>query len=105
MHQLIRSIGEALRKKGFSFIEIISSCPTLYERRNRLGTAVDRMLFFKKNSLVRNGEDTKAVAMRFQEKIVVGRFVDRVRSTFLEAMDERLRGALGASYRKYTGAA
>ena len=35
-----KSIAEALVKPGFSFIEVISPCPTLYARRNRLGSGL-----------------------------------------------------------------
>jgi len=37
VRRLTKSMTEALHKKGFSFIEIICPCPTLYSRRNRLG--------------------------------------------------------------------
>jgi len=33
-----KSIRDALLKKGFSFVEILAPCPTLYSRKNRLGT-------------------------------------------------------------------
>ena len=42
VRQLAKAMKEALRKKGFSFIEIISPCPTLYQRRNRLGDGARR---------------------------------------------------------------
>jgi 2-oxoglutarate ferredoxin oxidoreductase subunit beta len=41
--QLAKTMGEALSKKGFRFIEIIAPCPTLYLRRNRLGEGLDEM--------------------------------------------------------------
>ena len=37
VRRLAKSIEEALNKKGFSFIEIIAPCSTIYARRNRLG--------------------------------------------------------------------
>ena len=37
VRQLTRSMGEIFKKKGFCFIEVLSPCPTLYERRNKLG--------------------------------------------------------------------
>lgn len=48
--QLARSIGEAFHKKGFSFIEVISPCPTLYQRRNRLGDGLDTMKYYKEKA-------------------------------------------------------
>nr|NIM52626.1 2-oxoacid:ferredoxin oxidoreductase subunit beta [Gemmatimonadales bacterium] len=61
VRQLTRSMTEAINKPGFSFVEIISPCPTLYERRNRLGDGLTRMRFFKEHSVIKNGADTRSV--------------------------------------------
>lgn len=96
--QLIRSIKEALNKKGFSFVEILSPCPTLYERRNRLGEGIDRMIFFRKNSVIKNGANTREVEIGFQSKIIVGKFVDIERPTFTENMEAQLKSVLKGRY-------
>lgn len=84
IRRLKKAMGEALGKKGFSFIEVIAPCSTLYSRRNRLGTGFDLMKFYHDNSEIRHGADTKDVAIGFQDKIVVGKFVDIEKPTFLE---------------------
>ena len=38
---------EMFAKKGFSFIEVLSPCPTLYQRRNKMGDGLDTMKFYK----------------------------------------------------------
>ena len=101
--QLRRSIVEALGKKGFRFIEVISPCPTLYERRNRLGDGLTRMKFFKENSETRRGADTKTVDISFQEQISVGKFVDVETPTYIEGMNARLSHVLGEKYQPYEG--
>ncbi len=53
VRQLARSIGEAFQKKGFSFIEVISPCPTLYQRRNKMGDGLDTMKYYKEKSKVK----------------------------------------------------
>ena len=53
VRQLTRAISEAFQKKGFSFIEVISPCPTLYQRRNKMGDGLDAMKFYKEKSKVR----------------------------------------------------
>ncbi len=93
-----KAIKEALLKKGFSFVEILAPCPTLYSRRNKLGDGLAQMVYYQEKSEIRHGADTKDVALEFQGKIVVGKFVDRVRPTFGEAMDQYLRERLGADY-------
>ena len=93
-----KAIKEALLKKGFSFVEIIASCPTLYSRRNKLGDGLAQMVYFKENSIVKNGADTKDVGLTFQGKIVVGTFVNRERPTYLDQMEDHYREMLGQRY-------
>jgi 2-oxoglutarate ferredoxin oxidoreductase subunit beta len=98
VRQLTHAIGEALRKKGFSFIEIVSQCPTLYERRNKLGDGLDMMEYFKQASVVKHGAATREVGIGFQGPIVVGKFVDIERPTFLDLMDKQMTRTLDAHY-------
>jgi 2-oxoglutarate ferredoxin oxidoreductase subunit beta len=98
VRQLTHSMVEAFRKKGFTFIEVITPCPTLYERRNRLGDGLDMMQFFKENSEVKHGASTRELGLTFQGKIVVGKFVDIERPTFLEQMNQQLKRTLDAQY-------
>ena len=98
VRQLQRTLGEALGKRGFRFIEVISPCPSLYDRRNRLGDGVDRMRFYREHSVTRHGADTRELDITFDGPITVGKFVDRERDTYTEAKDRQLRGALGNAY-------
>jgi len=103
VRRLANSIGEALQKKGFSFVEVIAPCSTLYARMNRLGTGLDLMKFYHDNSIIKHGANTKEIDIGFQESIVVGKFVDKERPTFLEALEARMSGVLGDKYVKYGG--
>jgi len=98
VRQLTHSIGEALRKKGFTFIEIVCQCPTLYERRNKIGDGLDMMEYFKEASVVKHGAATREVGIGFQGPIVVGKFVDIERPTFLDLMDKQMTRTLDAHY-------
>jgi 2-oxoglutarate ferredoxin oxidoreductase subunit beta len=98
VRQLSFAMGEAFKKKGFTFIEVITPCPTLYERRNRLGDGLDMMEYFKENSTVMHGASTKDVGITFQGKIPVGKFVDIERPTFLDLMNQQLKRTLDAHY-------
>jgi 2-oxoglutarate ferredoxin oxidoreductase subunit beta len=98
VRQLTHSIGEALRKKGFSFIEIVCQCPTLYERRNKIGDGLDMMEYFKEASVVKHGAATREVGIGFQGPIVVGKFVDIERPTFLDLMDKQMTRTFDAHY-------
>ena len=101
VRQLARSLKEGLAKKGFVFIEILAPCPTLYSRRNRLGDGVDQLKYYREKSVIRNGASTRETTLSFQSDIVVGKFVDRERPTWLEAMNKHFAGQFGEQYHPY----
>lgn len=76
VRRLQKSITEALLKKGFGLVEIISPCPTYYGRMNRQGTGLDQMKYYRDNSVVKSGIDPKQVDIGFDGHIIVGKFVD-----------------------------
>jgi 2-oxoglutarate ferredoxin oxidoreductase subunit beta len=94
VRRLTRSITEAMNKKGFSFIEIICPCSTIYSRRNKLGDGLDLMKFYHDNSVIKHGADTREMPIEFQKKIVVGKFIDRERPTFLDAHNDWMKKRL-----------
>jgi 2-oxoglutarate/2-oxoacid ferredoxin oxidoreductase subunit beta len=99
VRQLTKTMKKALSRNGFRYIEIIAPCPTLYSRRNKLGTPLDVMNYYKNNSKVKNGADTRTVDIGFQGEIIVGNFVDKTgRPSIPEAVDEKLAEKLGKKY-------
>ena len=88
--QLETAMAEALKKKGFRFIEIITPCPTLFQRRNNMGDGLAAMKDYKERSKVRHGAPTHEVAMIPGQEIIVGKFVDRERVDYLTLMRQRL---------------
>jgi 2-oxoglutarate/2-oxoacid ferredoxin oxidoreductase subunit beta len=96
--QMKKAMKEALLKKGFSFVEVISPCPTLYGRRNRIGDSLDEMKTYKTRSQIRNGADPKDVDLGMTGPIVVGKFVDRERATYQDAMEAFYSRKLGNRY-------
>ena len=101
VRQLAKSMGEALNKKGFRFIEILAPCPTLYLRRNKLGEGLDEMKFYKEKSVIKNGADTREADLDYRKEITVGTFVNRERPTNVQAMDARMAEVLGSKYVPY----
>ena len=98
--QLSRSMTEVLHKKGFCFIEVLSPCPTLYQRRNKLGDALETMKYYKAASKIRNGAPTSETALSMKGEIIVGKFVDRDRPDYLELMRNQYTEQLGERYRE-----
>ncbi|MFH1741742.1 MAG: 2-oxoacid:ferredoxin oxidoreductase subunit beta, partial [bacterium] len=94
---------DCLKKKGVTFLEIITPCPTLYGRRNKLGSGLDLMKAYKKMTVTKNDASTKDVAIVPGKEIIVGRFVDIERPTFLDSYNEQMKSRLGDAYKEYTG--
>ncbi len=101
IRRLTKSMTEALLKKGFSFVEIIAPCPTLYSRRNRLGDGLDELRHYHDKSVIKHGADTRELDISYRDKIVMGKFVDRERPTFVEALDKRFTEVFGKKYEPY----
>jgi 2-oxoglutarate ferredoxin oxidoreductase subunit beta len=77
-----RSIAEALVKPGFSFIEVLAPCPTLYGRMNKMGQGVIELRSYQERCVVQNGADPREADIGLSGPIVVGKFVDIDRPTF-----------------------
>lgn len=97
------SMIEALRKPGFSFIEIIAPCPTIFERQQKFGDGLDRLRWYCDNSDIKNGANTKDVDIGLRDRIIVGKFVDTERPTYLDALNAHYVEKLGARYKPYEG--
>ncbi len=103
VRQLTVTFKEALKHRGFSFVEVISPCPTVYGRRNRLGSGLDLMKFYHDHSITKNFASTRDCDIRFQQDIIVGKFVQKDVPTWNDMMDEHLGKALGPKYVPYAG--
>jgi 2-oxoglutarate/2-oxoacid ferredoxin oxidoreductase subunit beta len=96
--QLARSMEEVFQKKGFCFIEVLSPCPTLYQRRNKLGDGLEAMKYYKQASKIRHGAPTSECGLTKDGPIVLGKFVDRDRPDYLELMRAQMVESLGERY-------
>ncbi len=101
VRRLTNSIAEALQKKGFSFVEIICPCSTLYARKNKLGTGLDLMKFYHENSVIAHGADPREVDIKFQDQIKVGKFIDIEKPTYLDNYNEHMKKQLGEKFKPY----
>ncbi len=89
VRRLTESIKKALQKVGFSFIEVITPCPEIYGRRNKMGTGIDMMNWFKKASEVQHNYDP-AEADITPERIIVGEFVDIEKPSYERLLREMI---------------
>lgn len=84
---LKKAIQQAMNKKGFSFVEIVSQCPDNYGRRIGLRTGPEFLKMFKQRS-VRLSKAQKMTEDELQDKIIVGKLCDRNRPEFVTQLHE-----------------
>jgi 2-oxoglutarate ferredoxin oxidoreductase subunit beta len=81
--QLDSLIKKAITHKGFSFVEVISPCPTHFGRRNKLGSPIEMMKQLKEQGL----NKVKYDMVPDEEKskyFLIGKMVDRDEPDFNE---------------------
>ncbi len=87
---LTLSIQEAINKKGFSFIEVLSPCPINYGRRNK-EKSLDTLKAYQDKSIIKNNAHPADLETDFSKSIVLGKFVDTDRLTCIESYDKTCR--------------
>jgi len=70
------SFVRALTKKGFTFVEVLGTCPTTFGRRNQLAEGKDIYEYFEKHTELQHGADTRDMNIEKEGKIIVGNFID-----------------------------
>ena len=71
----------------------MAPCPTAFGRRNKLGTALDIIKFFQKSSIIKNDCDPKDAVIDLEnEQLVLGKFVDIERPTFMDLVNQINQG-------------
>ncbi|UCD18343.1 MAG: 2-oxoacid:ferredoxin oxidoreductase subunit beta [Candidatus Zixiibacteriota bacterium] len=103
IRRLTTAIKEAITKKGFSFVEVVAPCSTLYARLNKLGTGLDLMRFYHDNSVIKHGADVREVDVDYQSKIVVGKFLDIEKPTYIDCVNDGNKRVFGDKYKPYGG--
>ena len=102
-------ISKALRHKGFSLVEIISQCPTIYGRLNNMGNAIEMLKWQCENAI-----PVEKVADRWEDepgffkeslggKFPTGVFVDEETPEFVSEyydMAARMRGETNSKGKK-----
>lgn len=89
VRRLTQSIKKILQKEGFSFIEVISPCPEIFGRRNKMRTGLQMMEWFKKASIVEHFSEP-AKAEITPERMVVGEFVDTEKPCYEKLLYEKM---------------
>jgi 2-oxoglutarate ferredoxin oxidoreductase subunit beta len=89
VRRLTQSIKRMLQKEGFCFIEVVSPCPEIFGRRNKMRTGLDMMDWFKRASVVENFSDPSKAEIS-SEKLIVGEFVNIEKVSYEKFLHEKI---------------
>ncbi len=96
IRRLTNTILEAIHHRGFSFVEVVAPCPTAFGRRNKIRGALDLLRFYYDRSVVKNHIAPGEATIDFDHHLVVGKFVELDRPTFLDHYQMVNRGQVEA---------
>jgi len=90
IRELTESIKEALLKRGFSFIEVLSPCPVNYGRRNK-ERPLETLRAYQERTIIKNNAPPTELDVDFAKGVILGKFVDVDRPTCIEMYDKTCR--------------
>jgi 2-oxoglutarate/2-oxoacid ferredoxin oxidoreductase subunit beta len=74
VRQLIKTLKVALEHPGFSFVEVLTTCPVQYGRRNEMGTPTAMLEYFREHCVPLARARTMTQE-QLADKIIVGEFI------------------------------
>lgn len=82
--QLLEDMIEAaIKKRGFSLVEVISTCPTQFGRKNKLPDPVTMMRYLKENSIKKEKADSMSPEEK-KDKFIIGILADIDKPVYME---------------------
>jgi 2-oxoglutarate ferredoxin oxidoreductase subunit beta len=72
---LVDAIEQALQRRGFSFIEVLSPCPVNFGRRNK-EKSLQTLINYRDKTIVKNGANPADLGIDFDKGVVLGTFID-----------------------------
>ena len=86
IESLVTAIKDGLKNPGFSFIEVVTQCPTYYGRKNKLRTPTAMAVTLKMNTVFKSSAD-RMRKKDLEGKIVVGEFANSQREEFTQNIE------------------
>jgi 2-oxoglutarate ferredoxin oxidoreductase subunit beta len=97
VQEMTKFLMEAIRHKGFSVVEILSQCPTYYGRKNRKGSAVEMMQWYRDHTrkIDSNQEAGGSEREGYPAALERGIFYRAVRPEYCETYEKMVAGIRG----------
>ncbi len=90
--QLQDLIKKAIRHRGFAVVEVITHCPTLYGRLNKVGNAPE-MLKWQREVAIPKSKAAKLSPEELEGKIITGVLVEKELPEYCDLYEEIIRQA------------
>ncbi|MBW1726871.1 MAG: 2-oxoacid:ferredoxin oxidoreductase subunit beta [Deltaproteobacteria bacterium] len=90
VQQLTKILRQAILHEGFSVVEVLSQCPTYFGRKNRAGSAVDMIEYFKNHTTPIGSKAKKD----HPDLIERGVFVEKEMSEYCSEYDKIIEKAM-----------
>ncbi|MCS7097265.1 MAG: thiamine pyrophosphate-dependent enzyme [Candidatus Methanomethylicia archaeon] len=100
---LIKTIKKAFQRRGFSFIEVIAPCVTLFARYNRLGGPNEIMRHLSNNSVIKYGIDPSLADIEISGRIIVGEFIEKEKPEFISELYKLIKEQTGEDLKSIVG--
>jgi len=89
VRRLTFSVKRMMQKEGFCFVEVLSPCPEIYGRHNRMRSGLEMMEWYKKASVIESFSDPSKAQIT-PDRIPVGEFVDTEGLSYEKLLHEKI---------------
>lgn len=94
VNMITKQVEEGIKNKGFSFIEVLTTCPTYYGRKNKKGDAAEMIRQLNEMTVNINAYD-KLPEEKRENKIVIGELYRDTREEYTEKYDRLIKSFKG----------
>ncbi len=99
--ELTGSMTAAIKSSGFTTIEVIAPGIGYFPGTDDIENNAEVLDFFYKNSEQKDDENTSNIEIQPDKKIIVGKFAESSRPTFMDSYNKRLEKVLGDKFKPY----
>lgn len=97
IREFMHTLKKALEHKGFSFIELMSTCPSSFGKRNGFNEPIDLMRHLRDRA-IRLNKAKNMTPEGLKDKIVIGEFKDELHSELSDSYRKMINIVLGNTH-------
>lgn len=90
--QITDLLKQAILHKGFSVVEVLSQCPTYFGRKNKIGSAVEMMEYFRENTTPKGSKAKQENPDMIERGIFVQKDIPEYCAEYSKIIEKAKRG-------------